>query len=333
MATRQNPPQVLRYPYEALTDSTDYLQINLIEKIVNKFEASSTLEKLTLTNRGKFDNRGTNQVQINSRGNNLGLATQAVKSGDIILLPMPSTINDTNQVSYSEDSLDAITATLAKEVGAITGTPLFDTKGTLNVTKINEKINEFFRGVDANLPLIKNLILTNLAGQAASLAGMGNLSINQAIARSSGQIINPNVELLFNGPTIRNFRFSFKMTPRNPNEANQIRAIIRSLKEHMSPRDSLSFADANTPGSNYFLTAPNIFELRYKKGSGNNLYLNRFKRCVLENMSVNYTGENVYATYPDGQPVSTVMDLSFKELEPIYASDYGTNEGKIGTGY
>ena len=329
----QNPPQVLRYPYEALTDSTDYLQINLIEKIVNKFEASSTLEKLTLTNRGKFDNRGTNQVQINSRGDNLGLATQAVKSGDIILLPMPSTINDTNQVSYSDDSLDAITATLAKEVGAIIGTPLFDTKGNLNVTKINEKINESFRGVDANLPLIKNLILTNLAGQAASLAGMGNLSINQAIARSSGQIINPNVELLFNGPTIRNFRFSFKMTPRNPNEANQIRAIIRSLKEHMSPRDSLSFADANTPGSNYFLAAPNIFELRYKKGSGNNLYLNRFKRCVLENMSVNYTGENVYATYEDGAPVSTVMDLTFKELEPIYASDYGTTEGKIGVGY
>ena len=141
------------------------------------------------------------------------------------------------------------------------------------------------------------------------------------------------MELLFNNPTIRNFRFSFKMTPRNTAEANQIKLIIRSLKKHMSPRDSASFADANQPNSNIFLAAPNIFELRYKTGNANHKYLNRFKRCVLENMSVNYTGENVYATYPDGQPVSTVMDLSFKELEPIYASDYGTDEGQIGTGY
>ena len=172
----------------------------------------------------------------------------------------------------------------------------------------------------------RNLILTSLAGQAASLAGTGNLSLNQALARSSGQIINPNVELLFNGPTIRNFRFSFKMTPRNRDEANQIRAIIRSLKKHMSPRD-------NAANENIFLSAPNIFELRYKKGKGNNEYLNRFKRCVLENMSVNYTGENVYATYDDGAPISTIMDLTFKELEPIYASDYNTGEGQIGVGY
>jgi hypothetical protein len=311
---------VLRYPYEALTDSTDYLQINLIEKETQPFTKNTTLQDLKLINKGSFNNTSTTEVNIQYgtiKGEKVPiLAQESVSINGIILLPMPSSINDTNQVSYSDDSLDAITATLAKEVGAITGTPLFDTKGTLNATKINEKINEFFSGVDANLPLIKNLILTNLAGQAASLAGMGNLSINQAIARSSGQIINPNVELLFNGPTIRNFRFSFKMTPRNDTEAEQIRLIIKSLKRHMSPRDDGTF-----------LKAPNIFELRYKSGNTNHPYLNRFKRCALENMSVNYTGENVYATYEGGAPVSTVMDLTFKELEPIYASDY-KNKGE-----
>jgi hypothetical protein len=328
-------PSILRYPYAALTDSTDYLQINLIEKTITDPSSSGSLKDLTLRNRGtvvpekrtNFENLGTGAFNPpNQNALNRGLATEALSIGGIILLPMPSSINDTNQVSYSDDSLDAITATLAKQVGDIMGVTLFDAKGSLNTTEISQEIGKFFGGVGANLPLIKNLILTSLAGQAASLAGTGNLSLNQALARSSGQIINPNVELLFNGPTIRNFRFSFKMTPRNKNEANQIRAIIRSLKAHMSPRD-------NTTNDNLFLSAPNIFELRYKKGSGNNLYLNRFKRCVLENMSVNYTGENVYATYEDGAPVSTVMDLTFKELEPIYASDYGTTEGKIGVGY
>ena len=42
----------------------------------------------------------------------------------------------------------------------------------------------------------------------------------------------------------------------------------------------------------------------------------------LENMSVNYTAEGTYATYEDGTPISLVMNLSFKELEPIYDIDY-----------
>jgi hypothetical protein len=50
-------------------------------------------------------------------------------------------------------------------------------------------------------------------------------------------------------------------------------------------------------------------------------------------MSVNYTGENVYATYEDGAPVSTILSLSFKELEPIYAEDYEKSEGEKGVGY
>ena len=44
-------------------------------------------------------------------------------------------------------------------------------------------------------------------------------------------------------------------------------------------------------------------------------------------MSVNYTGEGTYATYENGEPVSMVMDLGFKELEPIYSGDYEENEG------
>ena len=324
---------ILRYPYAALTDSTDYLQINLIEKKVTD-PASNKVDLTKLRNRGTFNNVGTGEFESPKQtAENRGLAKEAILSvnddlSGIILLPMPSSINDTNQVSYSDDSLDAITAALAEKVSKVGSTPLFSSSGEYQGSKVLQEIQKQFGPLISgpNFTMIRNLININLSAQAASLAGTGNLSLNQALARSSGQIINPNVELLFNGPTIRNFRFSFKMTPRNKDEANQIRAIIRSLKAHMSPRD-------NAANENIFLSAPNIFELRYKNGSGNNLYLNRFKRCVLENMSVNYTGENVYATYKDGAPVSTVMDLTFKELEPNYLEDYNTPEGRIGVGY
>ena len=50
--------------------------------------------------------------------------------------------------------------------------------------------------------------------------------------------------------------------------------------------------------------------------------MNRFKPCALTDISGNYTGENVYATYGDGTPVSMIMTLTFKELVPVYEDDY-----------
>ena len=57
-------------------------------------------------------------------------------------------------------------------------------------------------------------------------------------------------------------------------------------------------------------------------------FLHKFKPCFLTDMSVNYTGEGTYAVYGDsadgggGTPISMIMDLGFKEVEPIYAGDY-----------
>ncbi len=59
-----------------------------------------------------------------------------------------------------------------------------------------------------------------------------------------------------------------------------------------------------------------------RKGNQNLHDLHRFKDCALSDMSIQYTGDNVYATYADGTPISMIMDLTFKELEPIYNTDY-----------
>ena len=126
------------------------------------------------------------------------------------------------------------------------------------------------------------------------------------------------MELLFNGVTLRSFRFSFKMTPRNKDEAASIKNIIRTLKVNMAPQ---------TLTNDSFLRTPNVFDLQYMKGNGPHPFLHRFKTCALTDMSVNYTGEGLYASYSDATPVSMVMDLTFKELEPIYNTDYSTVGG------
>ena len=162
----------------------------------------------------------------------------------------------------------------------------------------------------------QNLITRQLAASAAGVFG-GNVTIDQILAREQGVIFNPNMELLFNGPTLRQFRFSFKMTPRNQDESKEIMNIIRNIKRNMAPQTVTSGGSQNL-----FLKSPNVFELTYMQGSQPHSFLHNFKQCFLESMSVNYTGEGTYATYDDGTPISMIMDLTFKELEPIYDIDY-----------
>ena len=84
---------------------------------------------------------------------------------------------------------------------------------------------------------------------------------------------------------------------------------------------------------NFFLKTPNVFSLRYRTGRKNHPFLNRFKQCFLSDMQTTYTGESVYSTYDDGTPVSMILDLSFKELQPIYDIDYDSRPGTEAVGY
>ena len=294
----------LRYPYEAITDKTDYLQIN----IFNYTASESLTESSTFgTNQGSF------AIQSNLAGRSLS-KKQLADNGTIIL-PMPSNIEDSNSVSYDGDTLNGLTAF---GLNVFEGTAGADFKKLLGSP--TERSNEVARllkvpgvaAANANITAdaVKDYLNKYLAASAVNIFG-SNVSVNSLLARTEGKILNPNMELLFNNVTLRTFRFSFKMTPRDEVESLQVKSIIRSLKKNMAAKRA-----------DLFLETPNIFELEYKKGNKLHPFLNRFKQCALSDMSVNYTGENVYATYSDGTPISIIMNLTFKELVPIYEDDY-----------
>lgn len=317
--------QILRYPYEALTDITDYLQID-VKQYKSVKDVSGNLAS------GGSKRRFENFESVKETTSN-SLSTTRLESGKgTILLPIPSNIQDGNSVDFAAGNLDGLTAQIYSGVmGGIT-TPL--------PTKLSE-ISNFFSTVfsTSTAPLsnnpetFKKIFLAQIASSAANIPLGGSLTRDAVFARQSGEILNQNVELLFNGVTLRSFKFSFKLTPRSPEEAKQVKLIINTFKRNMAPKLGSSESE------NIFLKTPNVFNLTYKKGTEKHPFLHTFKQCALTDMSVNYTGEGVYATYGGtnaeggGTPVSMVLELGFKELEPIYDIDYDADEGKIGVGY
>ena len=134
--------------------------------------------------------------------------------------------------------------------------------------------------------------------------------------------MNPNMELLFSAPGMRNFSFAFTLAPRNQNEAMTIIKIIRFFKQGMAPIRSKS---------RLFLKSPHTFRLAYKRngsessgfGVKDHPYLNKFKECALNTFSVDYTPNANYSTYEDGVMTSYQITMNFQELNPIYNDDYG----------
>ena len=230
---------------------------------------------------------------------------QKGKTLSTIFLPIPGGIQDQNQVSWNRGDMNALEQAAAQfAVAAITD----GAKGAEASAK------EIANRIGDNKDGLKRLVAGALAGAASGLG-------SQLLTRETGAIINPNAELLFNGPTMRNFGFSFNMSARSENEARRINTIIRALKQGMSVRRSKS---------GLFLLSPNIFELKYITGSGSqNPHLNKFKMCAMTGMSVNYTPNQTFMALKNDMPVAYQVDMQFTELEPIFNDDY-KNDNSIG---
>ena len=323
---------VLRYPLEAMTEHTDYLQID-IERYVPI--GSNYVNAPGDDNRYVTGNNFTNRA---GRRSAQGLSTKPLVNDGTILLPIPSNLQDTNNVKYDASSLNGLQAVGASAVTELVGEfgpkmgDLFDSakRGQLMTDFMAagmNKMKDVVSGV-GNPGVALEFFNQQLAASALSLFG-SQVTANQLFQRANGELINPHMELLFGGPTLRNFRFAFRLAPRNEREAEQVRLIIRAFKRNMAPK-----SQGGTIGSgSFFLKTPNVFKLRYRSGRKNHPFLNKFKQCFMTDMQTTYTGEGVYSTYEDGTPVSMTLDVAFKEIQPIYDVDYDNNPGTEAVGY
>jgi hypothetical protein len=299
-AASQTAP--LRYPQKSIGRDDDYLEIGVIRYVPNDSKLGQDNLKLR------------SQTEAIQQSNQKAIST--------IQLPIPANIGDTNQVNWGEGTLNAFEALGSAEIG-----------GVLVSSNLGKGIIDAMKSIGAtvNASAVKggaqDLITSYFSSELINSLG-GNTSAGGLLSRATGQVLNPNLELLFSGVNLRSFPFEFDFAPRNSEESNVVKQIIRIFKQSMAAKTG-----SNTEGAGLFISAPNVFLLKYKTGSRDHPYLNKFKPCALTNMSVNYTGSGSYATYTDKTPVHMKLTLSFTELNPIYNEDYDSNVGKQAVGY
>ena len=220
-----------------------------------------------------------------------------------VILPIPGGINDNNSVDWGEGRMNAAEmGAAAIALGGIEG----------GGEGFQKAVGQTADAIKASGEDLKKALSKTIAGQ---VTGTGQ----QLMQRTTGQVMNPNMELLFNGPSLRSFGFTFKLAPRTSKEADNIVKIIRLFKEKMAPVKS---------GGNLFLKSPDTWRIKYlHSGKNDHKFLNKFKECAMMSTSVNYTPDGNYATYSDGSMVSYSLTLNFQEIEPVFNTDYENVQG------
>jgi hypothetical protein len=222
------------------------------------------------------------------------------RSKGTVTLPIQSGIKDQNAAGWGEDTMNPLEAMMAKSALDLVMEGKADNVGKAG-EQIQKDTKDFQKGIGAAV--------------VSSATGVKGI-----LARTEGKVVNPNLELLFQKPTLRPFSFTFKLSARNPEEAAEIVKIIRFFKQNMAPQKG---GGSGGESANLFLKAPNTFQIHYMhKGTEEHPYIGRAKECAMTSFEVDYTPDGNYSTLRDGFMTSYTISMSLKELEPVFYEDY-----------
>ena len=273
-----------RYPLNKDRKRFDYLQVTAKEYKPNSFSGGDGMVQ---------DAEDRNMASVGS-----------------VFLPMQPGLAEGTAVDWNKEDLNALDAAGANIAGS-------------TIRGASEGFGEAAKGAiggskDAMETLFgqggisKNDVAAFFAGEAVG---------KNVFTRTTGKILNPNLELLFSGPALRSFNYNYQFTPREKREAREIRNIIKFFKKNMAPKRK----------GKLFLESPNVFKLKYIfKNGDQHPFLNKIKLCALQSFNVQYTPDGSYMTYDDGSMTSYTASMTFQELNPIFAEDIEMSSNDMG---
>ena len=305
--------RLMKYPNDMDITRQDYL-------VIDKFRYTPPNSESIFA--------GADDIWAKGLGRGTDRLTQSLGK---VYLPMPNRVQDSNTASWDGGNMNNIAAGAMADVGknlalyggaagigaaVQAGTGLGSPQLVVQALMMARAVGGGAAGND----VMQALLGADVTSKILAMVGQG-VDPETIFARGAGVVPNSNLEYLFRGPSLRIFNnFNWRMTARSVEESSTIRHIIRFFKQGMAPKKQNPSNGAGAAAQ--LLGTPNVFKLEYKTGSKTNDAVNKFKTCALVQFNTNYTPDSFWAAYDEGQPLSVSISMSFNELEPIYDSDY-----------
>ena len=324
-----NKAAAYRWPLDMIDEETDWVLFQF-GKYPKPFGKDS--QDIVGTNDNEWATKmlkGKNQLGLNYYNE----SAKALRvNGPPVMLPIPQDVANEIQQTWQGKQFTALGRAA---VSAAAAGRFSDAKSVLGDAKGN---------LIALQQSLTSLALNTLPGVG------GNISFNDLAGTTRGVVINPNAELLYDSPQMREVGMVFKMVASNRQESEQIRSICKTFRMNASPqyggmdendpeewqktKNQFLKMAGGKPGSDLekenqwgdmynFIRVPNLCKFTFMKGNNVHPYLTQFKPCAISNVEVNYTPDGTYTTHPDGAPIAVEIKLSFMETKVVFAQEIG----------
>ena len=336
--------QTLRWPGDAIDTETDYVFFQFgkyvppFSRDVNELREDGKIEALE-----KEGN--TKQIRNYLRENSTTSATYEmyrnsealdVSGRTDVMLPIPQDLSNEIQAQWQGKQFTATgrAATAALAAG--------------NFSFANEVVKNIAGNAKALQTALNTAVLNSIPGVG------GNLSFNDVSGSTRGIVINPNAELLYDSPEMREIGMIFKLVAQNEQESKDIRKICQLFRYSSLPRwggegaqydvtadgtiVNIFSGEAKVTGSNArfandkpdnrdkdgqfditgednWIRVPDLCKFTFMRGDKPHPYIPQFKPCAIQAVEVNYTPDGTYATYQGMDGAPVAVELRVNFME------------------
>lgn len=144
----------------------------------------------------------------------------------------------------------------------------------------------------------------------------GGAGIAGAVDIAAGTTVNPHVALKFDGVDLKQHTFNWQLSPRNEEEAIQIKDMIRYIKSRMLPSYTLG---GTSSLSRSLMSYPNLIDI-YFTGL-NQSYFYYFKPAMINTFTTDFTPQGL-ALNKGGKPSFINMTMTVTEAQIHTREDF-----------
>tara|TARA_Y100000389_G_scaffold72636_1_gene69430 strand:+ start:41214 stop:42257 length:1044 start_codon:yes stop_codon:yes gene_type:complete len=187
------------------------------------------------------------------------------------------------------------------------------------------KLKNIGENINANPDQVKKDLMStlNMSGQNVSQILsylMQNYSgdIGRAMSAAGGAAINPNETLAFEGVDLKSYTMQWDLFPENEQDSEGIKNIITLIRQNILP--SYGSIDGLGDVNRALLNYPSVVFIELLGVDPS--HWQRFKPCMISNLTVDYGGGGQMAVLKGGKPVAVTLSITFNELSIHTKEDY-----------
>ena len=195
------------------------------------------------------------------------------------------------------------------------------------------------QNIAGNAVAIQNALTSTVLNSIPGVGG--NMELNDISGSTRGVVINPNAELLYDAPEMREIGMIFRLVPRNYDESVEIREIVRMFRQASMPSwgsEDINLVSGQKDQTNNFnfgdmnnwIHVPKLCKFTFMTGAKANKHIIQYKPCAISGVEVNYTPDGTWSSHtnptsdnvmPGSPPTAVELRLNFMETKLIYADE------------